>query len=195
MSKAYKGFREGLSNFANVSRADKNWVTAKLIRELSLHDASALDDFITYMRSARLAVRGGISAFISHSSKDKSFVRPLAQYLEKHGINVWLDEADLIGGDSLLNRLAAAVEEVNILVVVLSQNSAKSNWVTKELSLAMTQEINGHHIKVVPILKETCKIPPALSDKLYIDFRTPALRAKNRPVLVDALMRLATSKG
>lgn len=192
--KSYNGFREGLSNFAQISSADKNWVTAKLIRDLSLLDAAALDDFISCMRSARLAIRGGVSVFLSHSSKDKSFIRPLARYLESHGISVWLDEADLVGGEPLLARLAASVSEVTLMVVVLSRHSVKSNWVTRELSLAMTKELKRRRMTVVPILKDNCRIPATLADKLYIDFRTPSLRLKNRPVLVDSLMKLASAE-
>ena len=39
--------------------------------------------------------------FISHSSLDKPFVRRLTRRLEKEGFRVWLDERELVAGDSL----------------------------------------------------------------------------------------------
>ena len=39
------------------------------------------------------------SIFLSHNSKDKPFVRKLAERLKRHGVSVWLDEAELNIGD------------------------------------------------------------------------------------------------
>jgi hypothetical protein len=187
-----KGFKTGISNFALLSRSEKNWVTTRLIEELSLHERSALDDFIASMSSAQDAIRGQVSVFLSHSSRDKRFVRSLSTYLEKCGIRTWLDEADLIAGQSLANRLCESVSKTNLLIVVLSKHSAASPWVTKELAIASRREIDGRSIRIVPILKESCEIPPIVADKLYLDFRTTRSRRKNAPVLVDTLMKLGS---
>ena len=37
--------------------------------------------------------------FLSHSSKDKAIVRPLAERLRAHGLQVWFDEWELRLGD------------------------------------------------------------------------------------------------
>jgi hypothetical protein len=39
--------------------------------------------------------------FLSHSTKDKAVVRPLAERLRKHGLKVWFDEWVLKPGDSI----------------------------------------------------------------------------------------------
>ena len=39
--------------------------------------------------------------FLSHSSKDKQFVRRLTKDLEEAGIEIWLDEKELLVGDEL----------------------------------------------------------------------------------------------
>jgi hypothetical protein len=157
---------------------------------LSLGEGAALDYFVTSLASARAAIRKGISVFLSHSSRDKRFVRALASYLTKHGIRVWLDEADLLAGEPLVDRLAGSVLKTHLLVAVLSKHSVASDWVTRELLLATTAEVNGRTIKVIPILKDDCEIPPFLCDKFHLDFRTAHSRRKNEPVLVDTLMKL-----
>ncbi len=44
--------------------------------------------------------------FISHASEDKEEVaRPLAQLLKDEGLSVWLDEQELVLGDSLRRKL------------------------------------------------------------------------------------------
>lgn len=40
----------------------------------------------------------------------------------------------------------------------------------KELSLAMTEEVSKHELKVLPAKIDDCELPALLSDKLYADF-------------------------
>jgi len=191
---ARDGFKRGISHFASLPRHEKNWVTSGLIQQLSLHERGALNDFMASMVSAREALRGGLSVFLSHSSRDKRFVRSLAGYLGKHGIRTWLDEADLLAGESLVDRLANSVMQTHLLLAVLSKHSVASSWVRKELALATHKEVDGRTVSIVPILKDDCEIPAFLGDKLYLDFRTAHLRRKNEPVLLDTLMKLAAGQ-
>ena len=39
--------------------------------------------------------------FLSHSSKDKHIVRPLAERLRNDGLNVWFDEWSIRAGDNI----------------------------------------------------------------------------------------------
>ena len=54
----------GIDKFAGLARYDKNWVTSELIRELSLYQRSALDDFIESMRAALDATRLKTTVFL-----------------------------------------------------------------------------------------------------------------------------------
>lgn len=114
------------------------------------------------------------SVFLSHNSKDKAFARKLASMLSENGVEVWIDEAELKVGDSLTQKIGAAIDSTDFLAVVLSHSSVNSPWVQKELSLAMQKELAERQVKVLPILKESCEIPPFLKDKLYADFTDPS---------------------
>lgn len=47
-----------------------------------------------------------VDVFISHASEDKeSFVEPLANALEKAGLNIWYDRFKLKLGDSLREKI------------------------------------------------------------------------------------------
>ena len=70
-------------------------------------------------------------------------------------------------GDSLIEKISAAIHDTDFVAAVISQHSVKSTWVKKELSLAMTKEINGKRVVVLPLLVEKCDLPFFLSDKLY----------------------------
>jgi len=112
-----------------------------------------------------------IKVFLSHSSKDKSFARKLSKLLKDNQVSVWLDEAELKVGDSLLFRISDAISENDFVIAIISKNSAASHWVQKELALAMNYEITKKKVKVLPVIIDECEIPSFLVDKLYLDFR------------------------
>lgn len=114
------------------------------------------------------------SVFLSHNSADKPLVRRLARDLVLHGVRVWLDEAELLVGDSLLSRVSTAIIEMDYLAVILTRKSVKSNWVRRELEIAMSGQLESNKIKVLPILADDCDIPAFLHGLLYINMTTEA---------------------
>ena len=112
--------------------------------------------------------------FLSHSSRDKHFAWRLAEALTSYDVQVWIDDAELDIGDSLVGKISSAIDKADFVVAVLSQNSVRSNWVQKELQIAMTKEIEGRRVKVLPVLIERCDIPEFLIDKVYADFTDPS---------------------
>ena len=110
------------------------------------------------------------SVFLCHNSKDKPFVRELADRLKSDGVRVWLDEAELNIGDSLIEKISGGIEDMEYVAVIISKNSIESGWVQKEISLAMSKEIAGLGVAVLPILVDKCNLPEALADKFYADF-------------------------
>ena len=114
--------------------------------------------------------------FLSHNHLDKPFVRMLAADIKASSINVWLDELEIKIGDSLIVKIAEAIDHAAYVVAFLSPSSIKSNWVQKELSIAITLGINNNRVFVLPLLigeLETKQIPVFLIDQLFADFRQP----------------------
>lgn len=112
-----------------------------------------------------------MSIFLSHNYLDKPFVRKLASDLEKFKIRVWLDEAEIKLGDSLIEKIRSGIDEVDYVAVFISKNSINSEWVKKEIDIAMNQEIEEKKVKVLPLLLDDCDLPGFLKGKLYADFR------------------------
>lgn len=110
------------------------------------------------------------SIFLSHNSSDKPFVRKLANDLRRNGFYVWIDEAEIKLGDSLIQKIREGIDMVEYVGVVLSKNSIESEWVRREIDIAMNQEIEGKKIKVLPIMLEKVEPPSFLKGKLYADF-------------------------
>jgi hypothetical protein len=110
--------------------------------------------------------------FISHSSRDKPFVRKLVQELEQRHLNVWFDERELKVGDSIVAGVSAGLRNSDYLIVVLSKSSVASRWVQEELNAALMEELSGEGRPVLPVLIDDCELPPLLKSRLYADFRT-----------------------
>ncbi len=129
------------------------------------------------------------SIFLSHSHKDRSFTSRLAADLTKEGVRVWLDEAELRVGDSLIERLGTAIAETDYLGVVLTRHSVRSAWVRKEVSIALTQEVHSRRVRVLPILAGKCSVPTFLRNKVYADLSTSVRYDSGLPRLLKLLGR------
>ena len=127
------------------------------------------------------------SIFLSHNTKDKFFVRELADRLSKLGVKVWIDEAEIKVGDSLTEKIGSAIEKTDFVGVVLSRNSVNSQWVQKELQIALQEEFRKKKVIVLPLLLEPVELPPFLRDKFYADFTSPEKFNQSFPKLLEAL--------
>lgn len=72
-------------------------------------------------------------AFISHSSKDQSFVMRLVEILNEHGVSTWSSAHDLVGGDDWRNKIQHELDTARTLIILVSKNSEQSEWVRKEI--------------------------------------------------------------
>lgn len=111
-----------------------------------------------------------MSVFLSHNHADKDFVRRMGLRLQRRGVNVWIDEAEIRPGDSLIEKISEGLGSCDYVLAFLSKNSVDAPWVKKEISIAITREINGKLYKVIPIVLDGVAVPVWLEDKLYIDF-------------------------
>ena len=74
---------------------------------------------------------------LSHSSQDNPFVKRLADRLRNEGATVWIDEAEIKIGDSLIVKIAEGIDNVDFVAAIISSHSVKSAWVQKELNLGL----------------------------------------------------------
>jgi TIR domain len=141
----------------------------KVLEELNLVDNLIQERIFNSMFTKSSS---DIKIFLSHSSQDKSFVRGLALDIKNNGYNVWLDEWDILAGESIPTKISEGLEESDFIIIVLSESSTKSKWVESEWQSKYWDEINNSKTLVIPIIIENCVIPTLLKTKKYIDFRT-----------------------
>lgn len=108
--------------------------------------------------------------FLSHTKTDKPFVRKLAADLRNYSHTVWIDEAEIKIGDSLIGKIREGLDSVDFVAVVLSKTSINSEWVKKEIEIASNREIEEKKVVVLPIVIENVELPGFLKGKFYGDF-------------------------
>jgi len=90
-----------------------------------------------------------MKAFISFSSADKVAAEAFVDLLRLHYIDFFYSERSLKGG-YFAEDIAKAIGECQRFIVLVSPEAMKSEWVRKEVSMAMSREhLRG---KVLPVL-------------------------------------------
>lgn len=112
-----------------------------------------------------------IYLFLSHSWKDKEFVRKLDQSLQFHGIPTFLDERDIKVGDSIPRKIVEAIERSSHLVYVISTHSVQSPWVTEELDVAQVRQKEREGYKILPLRIDDIDVPAGVRHLRWADFR------------------------
>jgi hypothetical protein len=107
--------------------------------------------------------------FLSYSHADRKFAEKIAAYLQENGVKVWWDKWEILAGDSLIQKIfEEGLIKCDVFLILLSSESVKSNWVQRELDVAMVKKIEGI-TKIIPIIIEKCDIPNALKPLKWID--------------------------
>lgn len=78
--------------------------------------------------------------FISHSEKDRWIARQIANQIEEkgrsYGIKTFLDEKDIVGGESIPEAIRNNIRNCSEFLVLLSRYSIDRPWVLIEIGAA-----------------------------------------------------------
>lgn len=100
----------------------------------------------------RSAVTKLYDVFICHASEDKDdFVRPLAEALRAHHLEVWYDEFALDVGDSLREAIDRGLATSRYGIVVLSPSFFRKPWPRRELNGLVAQETGEDGAMILPV--------------------------------------------
>jgi hypothetical protein len=111
------------------------------------------DEVITYLPSllgARQAVQF-YSCFISYSTKDVEFAKRLHSRMRGEHLRVWFAPEDIRGGQKIHEQIDRAIQMHDRLLLILSEDSMGSEWVTTEIRRARRTEIEENRRKLFPI--------------------------------------------
>ncbi len=156
------------------SEVEPNGLRAHVHLDLKFKDAPDMlvrDAVSPFIEGFQRLDRPSTHLFICHASEDKKAARELANAMKRLGAEVWFDEWELRVGDSIVEKINAALGTVSHLLVLLSYHSVAKPWVNRELSAALMRQLSTQGIQVLPIRLDDCTIPPILADIRYADAR------------------------
>lgn len=111
------------------------------------------EDFIIFIPSligAKEAIQF-YSCFISYSSKDEEFAQRLFSRMRDKKLRVWFAPEDMRGGRKFVEQIEQAIQLHDRLLLILSEESMKSNWVIREIKRARKTEREQDRRKLFPI--------------------------------------------
>lgn len=91
------------------------------------------------------------SCFISYSSKDERFVEQLNESLQQMGVQTWIDKHESSAGDQFEEQADKAIREMDKFILVLTEESLRSEWVKSEVSKAFEKSEETGKSVVIPI--------------------------------------------
>ena len=109
------------------------------------------------------------NVFISYRKNDSKEAELLATAIQGAGHNVWFDEWNVTFGDSIIGRMNEGLLSANYVVVCYSSLGIDSPWMGREWMSALARQLNGHGIKLLPVILTGGKPPAILDDVLYVD--------------------------
>jgi small GTP-binding protein len=108
--------------------------------------------------------------FLSHSSKDKTVVREVAEQLRADGLRVWLDEWVLKPGDSIPVKIEEGLENSRVLVLCMSANAFGSDWAQLESNTFRFRDPLNKERHFIPLRLDDAHIKGSLAQFLYINW-------------------------
>jgi hypothetical protein len=97
--------------------------------------------------------------FLSYAYTDRHWVEQFARTLEKKGVDVWFDTHEIGLGEDIREKLQEGLRSSNILIIILSSNSAKSPSIFFEIGAAVADNKRIIPVVIGDIGQENLPLP------------------------------------
>lgn len=115
--------------------------------------------------------------FISYAHSDVAWARQFALALKADDVDVWIDTEQIAPGERIQAKLERALKECDVLVSIITPESAKSPNLFFELGVAVA----GGKV-VIPVVAKGMNfayVPPPLRQRQALTRGTPKETARN----------------
>jgi len=103
-----------------------------------------------------------VQVFLSYAHGDRALAEQLAEDLRKRGLSVWSHEAELLPGDNVWLRNGEALKNSEAMVVLVSPEAMRSEWVQHEIEYALGNR--NYEDRLFPVqVRPTASMPWILS--------------------------------
>lgn len=139
-------------------------------------------------------------AFLSYQSGDEEQATRLGSRLEadfngNRKIRIFYAPWDIAPGQNLVDRIDEGLTKAKFFLLMLSPDAITAGWPTAERAAAILSDPSGRLGKVIPIIARSCRIPPLLAFRNYIDVRDKAKYEQEITRLLCILKGTALPRG
>lgn len=106
--------------------------------------------------------------FVSYSRKDSDCAQKVLRTLQIAGFPVWQDVVSLKGGDNFVKGIRNGIQDAAVFVVLWSENAQQSEWVNKEIDMALDRHTKDD-MKIVQIQLDNTAFRNDLSNFNAVD--------------------------
>jgi hypothetical protein len=107
--------------------------------------------------------------FLSHASMDKPAVRRIAEALRAAGHQPWLDEEEILVGQSIPAAVESGLRKADFVVICLSRAAAERGWIEAERDAAVMQQFRERKERILPARLEDVPPPYLIASLAYVD--------------------------
>jgi len=129
-----------------------------------------------------------MQVFISYAPADEAFAKALSSQLSKRGLSVWTTNQEILPGDNPWLQTGEALKKSRAMVVLVSPDSMRSEWVRREIEYALGDP--NYQERVFPVIvRPTSDIPWIL--RKFKTFDAKQSPAKVSASIAEALKQVA----
>ena len=134
--------------------------------------------------------------FISFASGDSETASDIAGHIRDSGHDPWIYPDEMQGGQRVWNTISNEIRTSEAFVVLISSRSEDSKWVDREVSYAVSCELERGGVLrcIVPVLIENVAIESALKDLAHITQSDPEIAAQEIIAAVERSLSSAARR-
>ncbi|MEV6233707.1 toll/interleukin-1 receptor domain-containing protein [Saccharopolyspora shandongensis] len=109
------------------------------------------------------------AVFVSHRLADEDLAERLATDLRERGHDVWLGTWKIGLGDSIVEKISEGLSSCSYVVLCYSDEGSASPWMSREWMSALSRQLDGTGVRLLPVRLSGGSPPAILADIKYAD--------------------------
>ena len=107
--------------------------------------------------------------FLSYAYDDHALAQRIRDALARSGVHTTDQSWEVSSGEDLTARLRETIRAGDLVVVLLSPAVTASPWVSTEVELMLSRDLDRRGAELIPVLVAPTDLPPALRDRAVVD--------------------------
>lgn len=109
-----------------------------------------------------------IAIFLSHKGINKHMVRQYHTVLQQLGFDPWIDDDEIVAGDTLHRALTAGMDRSCASVFFVTSDFKDERWLGREVELAVKRHLDHHpKFQIITLVFGDAQVPRLLCEYVY----------------------------